>query len=418
MHWSFKSLIIGGSLAHAMASFAGAGSSQNQVSEPIFKTIAPSCGDAGTNGRAISCLGSQLMLYTSAFQIMRYGMSAVTHGETHQRISLVGTLYDAHCALDLMKSYNTKLGTIDDVRSRSKTNGKINPAKFIAEGWNEYTDRANGIDPKTLKSADPRSKGWREYYAPAFTTYFINKTPLAVLQGGASAYIKEKLTQPKGSTVTPGVMVGGFAGSICKKKVQSGLMKVVTGKKSSGLAWITDSVLWDKAVDADSTVNNSLLFADAAYKATHEGMSAFDNIFDDMTSDIKDEMGQYGHAEKIKAKKIIGMLKSLVGAGDTNKQPGRFGGLDMNAPLSGSLSAQSPIVKQFGGKLEKIIEEGKFFDPNSAVGKYVTRLQVFKDFMSQGNVMLIDNPKSENNLVLGRSGNKVIEIVNEAVVDE
>ena len=81
MHWSFKSLIIGVSLAHAMASFAGAGSSQNQVSEPIFKTIAPSCDDAGTNGRAISCLGSQLMLYTSAFQIMRYGMSAVTHGE-------------------------------------------------------------------------------------------------------------------------------------------------------------------------------------------------------------------------------------------------------------------------------------------------------------------------------------------------
>lgn len=385
MHSIFKSLItvtgLACSIALCIINVANA-TSKSQAPESIFKSMSPACGNISTNGRAISCLGSQLMLYASAFQIIRYGISAATGGETHHEISLVGTLYDAHCALDLMKSYNIKLGTLDNVYNRSKTNGNINPAKFIKEGWNEYVNRANGIDPETLKSTDPRKKSWRKYYAPKFTTYFINKTPLAVFQGGASAYVKEKLTQPKGSRVNPDSVIDGFFGSLCNKKVQAGMMKIITRKKASGLAWITDSVLWDKVVDVEANANKSLLFADAAYKATYEGISAFDNIIDDMTTDIRNEMEQYGYAEKIKAKKIIGMFRALIGAGDTNMQPNRFGGLDMNAQLSGQLSAQSPIVKQFGGKLDKIIEQGKFFDPNSAVGKYVTKLQIFRNFMS------------------------------------
>ncbi|WP_159816866.1 hypothetical protein [Colwellia sp. 20A7] len=415
MHSTIKSLIIGTGLACSITlcgiTVANA-TSQSQVPESMFKSLATACGDVSTNGRAISCLGSQLMLYTSAFQIMRYGMSAATGGETHQEMSLIGTLYDAHCALDLMKSYNKKLGTIENVYNRSKTNGNIDSAKFINEGWNEYTDRANGIDPETLKPNGPQTKDWKEYYAPKFTSYFINKTPLAVLRGAGSGYVKEKLDHTKGSKVNPDAVVGGFVDSLCQKKVQAGMMKVVTGKKSSGLAWITDSVFWDKTVDTESKANNSLLFADAAYKASHEGVSALDDIVDDMTSDIRDEMAQYGHAEKIKANKIIGMLKSLVGAGNKNKQPSRLGGLDMNAPLSENLSAQSPVVKQFGGKLERIIEQGKFFDPNSAVGKYVTQLQVFKNFMSQSDTMVV---KNENSSALAGSVNKTIDKAQEAV---
>lgn len=411
MHTTPRGLIISTSLACTITLCATGvvnAAPQYQVPKSMFDDLAPACGEVETNGRMVTCLGSQLLLFTSAIQIMRYGMSAAKGGETHQEISLIGTLYDAHCALDLMKSYNKNLGTIEGVYNRSKNNGKIDSAKFIEEGWIEYINRANGIDPKTFESTDPRKKGWREYYAPEFTTYFINKTPLAVIQGGASAYVKEKLTQPKGSAINPDNVIGGFVKSLCNKKVQAGMMKVVTGKKSSGLAWITDSVLWDKAVDADSKANKSLLFADAAYKATHEGMSAFDSILDDMTSDIKDEMEQYGHAEKIKANKIIGMLKSLIGAGDKNQQPSLLGGLDMNAPLSGKLSAQSPVVKQFGGKLEKIIEQGKFFDHNSAVGQYVTQLQVFKNFMSQSDTVVIKNQKSST---LAESLNKGVRTV-------
>jgi hypothetical protein len=389
----------------------------------------PTCGEAKTNGRVLTCMGSQFMMFAGGLQIVRYGASAVFGGETHNEMSAMATAYDLYCAIDLMDSYSNKIGTVEDVYNDSKTvNGSFSSGEFIKQGWDKYTGHTT-----TTYSDVEESKGfgeWKKEFIPKFTAYYVNKTPLAVFKGAAKGFAQEKL-KDGGGPVEPDAVINGFLASVCDKKVQAGLMKVISGKKKSGLALITDSSLWDTTVDGEAKIKSRKLFADAAYTASDKGISAFEGMFNDMTSDIRDEMGQYGNAEKIKVKKMLGMVKSLVGIGDPNNQRQTFAGLDMNAPAKGGYSGQSPVIKQFAGKLDKVINEGKFFNSQSAVGQYTQKLQFFRDLITQTNNTEIthketsyggtyENPKRLIDKVkeTAKKAKVIVDVAKEKVVDE
>jgi hypothetical protein len=356
----------------------------------------PTCGEAKTNGRVLTCMGSKFMMFAGGLQIIGYGASAVFGGEYHKDISAMATYYDMYCANDLMNSYSDKIGTVEDVYIDSKTlNGSFSSGEFIKQGWDKYKGHTAANYSKIEQSNGFGE--WKKEFIPKFTAYYMNKTPLAVFKGAAKGFAEEKL-KDGGGPVDRNVVFEEFWLSKCDKKVQAGLMKVISGKKKSGLALITDSSFWDTAVDGEAKIKSKMLFADAAYTASDKGISAFEGMFNDMTAGIRDEMGQYGNAEKIKIKKMLGMVKSLVGIGDPNNQRQTFAGLDMNAPAKGGYSGQSPVVKQFAGKLDKVIKEGKFFNSQSAVGQYTQKLQFFRDLITQTNNTEITHKETKGNL--------------------
>jgi hypothetical protein len=357
--------VLGAAILSASLGFSTSINAQSV--NPAGDAIQPlgTCNAPGLEQSA--CMYRQLIAYLGVAQGLRYGWSRATGGTYHEDVSLIRSVYDGYCAFGLLKDYEKRLSTVDEIYGDAK---QLNPKSFASKTFSRFNDSHNKTNPNNPDANPDDIRTWENYYIPKLTGSFIAKTPLFVLKGVSEDIVRQKVTMKR---IAEGKYTGpvddAFAGtlkSLCHHKVQVAVSDTVWNRKS-GLKLLTENVLFNAAVKTDSKINKYELYGSALLQAGSDGKKLSETLLENLSQEIKKDMTRYGGAEKLKAK---GMLNKIQGLIDEHKNP---------LTQAQNQSQSQNTIENVLNKISTLQGDGKFFPKDSPIRQYTEMFGQFKE---------------------------------------
>lgn len=314
--------------------------------QPVRPVTQDLCNNTSGYQSTYLCLADKVGRLTLAVQMFRYATNKDVRAET----SIVKSVFDAWCAVGLVKSVDKHFSNVDNVLAIRNGKYQNQPNGAVKAAWEAYAPRKKElIEHKT----------WANDLAPDLVKIKVNESPLYWLQGPAKALAREKLT----GAIDPDATMDDITSSICSRKIQNDWMG--WGSKKSLFSAVTENYLWDSVVIADGKINKYGTYTDAVFKAKYDGKTAITTMLDEIKREVDVDMKEAVPADKIRAGNILGELKQI------------FVDATRNAPEALGKDNAEQGIRDFDQRMNNVINMGKHFDENSAIRQHTETLGYF-----------------------------------------